>query len=77
MWLEGLGELKKFSDLIRTQTCDLLACSIVSQPTTLPCAPKISVIQIECCARLVVHRDVFRVYSIFHVGMPSINQLFY
>jgi hypothetical protein len=38
--LEGLGQLKKIH-LIRTQTRDLLACSIVPQPTTLPRAPKV------------------------------------
>jgi hypothetical protein len=36
--LEGLPKLKKFNDLIRTGTCDLLACSIAPQPSTLPCA---------------------------------------
>jgi hypothetical protein len=36
--LEGLGKLKKFGDLIGTQTHYLPVCSIVSQPTTLPCA---------------------------------------
>jgi hypothetical protein len=36
--LEGLGKLKNSSD-IRNQTCDLLACSIVPQPTTLLRAP--------------------------------------
>jgi hypothetical protein len=36
VWLEGLGKLKKFSDLIGTQTRDLPACSIVPQPITLP-----------------------------------------
>jgi hypothetical protein len=34
--LEGLGQLKNPNDLIRNQTRDLPACSIVSQPTTLP-----------------------------------------
>jgi hypothetical protein len=33
--LEGLGQLKKIH-LIGTRTCDLPACSIVPQPTTLP-----------------------------------------
>jgi hypothetical protein len=37
--LEGLGNLKKFSDLIGTQTRDLLACSIAFQPSTLLHAP--------------------------------------
>jgi hypothetical protein len=37
--LEGLGKTKKFSDLIRTRTPNFLACSIVPQPSTLPCAP--------------------------------------
>jgi hypothetical protein len=32
--LEGLGKLKKLSDFIRTQTRDILAFSIVFQPTT-------------------------------------------
>jgi hypothetical protein len=34
--LEGLGNLKKCSDLIGNRTRDLPACSIVPQPTTLP-----------------------------------------
>jgi hypothetical protein len=35
--LEGLSQLKKRSnDLIGNRTRDLPACSIVSQPTTLP-----------------------------------------
>jgi hypothetical protein len=34
--LERLGKLNKFSGLTRTQTCDLPACSIVPQPSTLP-----------------------------------------
>jgi hypothetical protein len=37
--LEGLGKLKKKSILSGTRTGDLLACSIVPQPTTLPRAP--------------------------------------
>jgi hypothetical protein len=36
--LEGLGKLKKVH-LIGTRTRDLPACSIVSQPTTLPRPP--------------------------------------
>jgi hypothetical protein len=39
MGLKGLGKLKKFNYLIGTPTCDLPACSIVPQPTTLPRAP--------------------------------------
>jgi hypothetical protein len=31
--LEGLGKLKKSNDIMGTRTCDLLACSIVPQPT--------------------------------------------
>jgi hypothetical protein len=37
--LKGFGKLKKLNDLtdlIRTRTCDLLACSIAPQPSTLP-----------------------------------------
>jgi hypothetical protein len=36
---EGLGQLKKSSDLIGDRTRDLPASSIVPQPTTLPRAP--------------------------------------
>jgi hypothetical protein len=34
--LEGLGRLKKFNDLIGSQTDDFPVCSIVPRPTTLP-----------------------------------------
>jgi hypothetical protein len=34
--LEGLGKLKTFSDLIGTQTRDLLACSIVPRQSMVP-----------------------------------------
>jgi hypothetical protein len=37
--LEGLGQLKNLSDLIRNGTRDHPAGSIVPQPTTLPRAP--------------------------------------
>jgi hypothetical protein len=36
--LAVLGQLKEFTDVIVTQTCNLQACSIVSQQTMLPCA---------------------------------------
>jgi hypothetical protein len=39
--LEGLGQLKKSNDLIGIRYCDLPACSIVPQPTTLPWYQKI------------------------------------
>jgi hypothetical protein len=42
--LEGLGQLKKSNDLIRTQTRDLPACSIMPQPTKLPRAQLIHVL---------------------------------
>jgi hypothetical protein len=44
--LEGLGKLKK-THLIGTRTRDLRVCSIVPQPTTLPLAPNINLIQKE------------------------------
>jgi hypothetical protein len=44
--LVGLGQLKKSSDLIENKTGDLPACSIVPQPTTLPCAPDLTVLVI-------------------------------
>jgi hypothetical protein len=34
--LEGLGKLKKSNNVLGNRTCDLPACSIVPQPTTLP-----------------------------------------
>jgi hypothetical protein len=38
--LKGLSQLKIFNDLIRNQTRDLPAFSILSQPTTLPHVPE-------------------------------------
>jgi hypothetical protein len=32
VWLEGLGKLKKFIDLVGSRTCDHPACSIVPPP---------------------------------------------
>jgi hypothetical protein len=50
--LEDLGKSKKkFSDLIGKGTCIHLACSIVPQPTPLPCAPVIENIVCECKIR--------------------------
>jgi hypothetical protein len=37
MILEELGQLKNSNDHIGTRTCDLPACGIISQPTTLSC----------------------------------------
>jgi hypothetical protein len=37
--LEGLRQLKKFSDFFGNRTRNLPACSVVPQPTTLPRAP--------------------------------------
>jgi hypothetical protein len=50
--LEGLGQFKMCSDIgIRTR--DLLACSIVPQPTTPPRAPKGQVpVNIMCTFKL-------------------------
>jgi hypothetical protein len=39
VWLEGLDKLEKFNDVMRTQTCNFQACSIVPQPSMLPCGP--------------------------------------
>jgi hypothetical protein len=41
--LEGLGKLKKLIDFMQSRTHDLPACSIVPQPTTLPCVPGVNV----------------------------------
>jgi hypothetical protein len=37
--LEGLDKLKELIDFIGTRNRDLLACSMVPQPTTLPRIP--------------------------------------
>jgi hypothetical protein len=37
-----IGSIEQFSDLIGNRTRDLVACSIVSEPTTLPRAPILS-----------------------------------
>jgi hypothetical protein len=58
VWLEGLGKLKPIH-LIRTRTCDL-ACSIVPQPTTLPCA-----LLADC-----------RMYSIQYSGIAKLFSLY-
>jgi hypothetical protein len=39
VWLEGLGKRKTFNDLFENRTCDLPACYIVPQPTTVLHAP--------------------------------------
>jgi hypothetical protein len=41
VWLEGIGELKKSNEIIGTRNRDLSACSVVSQQTTLQCAPNV------------------------------------
>jgi hypothetical protein len=46
VWLEGLGILKKFSDLIKTQTHNLPACSIALEPCMLLCAHEVKNIRI-------------------------------
>jgi hypothetical protein len=43
LWLKRLSKLKKFNDLIGTQTQDPLGCSIEEQPSMLPCSPKVLV----------------------------------
>jgi hypothetical protein len=42
--LEGLGQLKKSDDPIGNRIRDLPACSIVPQPTTLPLAPRLTIV---------------------------------
>jgi hypothetical protein len=44
--LEGLGKLRNFNDLFWNRTRDLPACSILPQPTTIPCSPTYSEIKI-------------------------------
>jgi hypothetical protein len=49
--------MKNSSDTIRNQTCDLLACSAVPQPTALPGAPYAYVQTLK----QMVHRKKFKV----------------
>jgi hypothetical protein len=42
--LEGLGKFEKSNDLTGNRTRDLPVCSIVPEPTTLPRAPKLYII---------------------------------
>jgi hypothetical protein len=67
--LEGLGQLKKFNDLVGKRSRDLPAYSIVPQPTTLPRAPLLLYTKTKhagvICSRLRchVHFNFFNWYS--------------
>jgi hypothetical protein len=52
---EGLGKLKKVGDLMETRTRNLPACSILSQPTTPPRAPKQDIRIISYTTAVSVH----------------------
>jgi hypothetical protein len=51
---EGLGKLKKFTDLIEFQTHELLACSIVPQPLRYR-VPRITCVPRSACKAAVKH----------------------
>jgi hypothetical protein len=72
MRMEGLGKLKKFSDLIESRTLDLPACRIAPQPSTLPRAPKFS---FEAFENGVERCSEFRASSNF-VKLSVFRQLF-
>jgi hypothetical protein len=55
--LGGLGQLKKYSDLVGNRMRDLSACSIVPQPTTLLRAPIIIIMIIIININFVVNRS--------------------
>jgi hypothetical protein len=55
--LEGLSQLKKSNDLIGNGICDLPACSIVPQPSTLPLTP------VKCVITIKLNRPHFTVGS--------------
>jgi hypothetical protein len=74
--LEGLGQLKKFSDLIGTRTRDLPVCSIVSQPTTLRRAPVKRVERLLLLLLLVVVVVVVVAAAIVEVGENCIMTSF-
>jgi hypothetical protein len=67
--LEGLGKLKKIH-LIRTRSRDLPACSIVSQPTTLPRGPSecIYPADISVCLNEALATIILKIasWSIYH-----------
>jgi hypothetical protein len=44
---EGLGQLKKISNLIGTRTVELPACSLAHQPSTIPRAPLLPFVGIK------------------------------
>jgi hypothetical protein len=62
--LEELGKLRKFNDLNGNQTCDLLDCNIVPQPTTLLHALK----KVNTKIKIFINS----VNEIFHVHNTSI-----
>jgi hypothetical protein len=61
MRLEGIGQLKKSNDLIRNRTRDLMGCSVVSQPTTLPRAPW-------------YYESCLKVYTVVSGGLPRATE---
>jgi hypothetical protein len=61
--LEGLGKLIKTNDLIKTWTHDLPACSIVPQPTTLPCAPYFRIITYSNIQYMLSFAIIYYVFS--------------
>jgi hypothetical protein len=65
--LEGLGKLKKLSDIIRNQTRDLPACSIAPQTTTLLCSSPTT--------RSLVNGNRASYFGIFESYSPSHMQI--
>jgi hypothetical protein len=57
--LKELGKLKKFSDLLGTQTRDLPACNIAPQPSMLPRTP------VTIIALIIIIKSIF-VLSYIH-----------
>jgi hypothetical protein len=60
--IQGLGQLKSSSDLNGNWTCDLLACSLEPQPTTLPHAlyDNLLILDFSCVIFCHVHFTVLQ-----------------
>jgi hypothetical protein len=48
-----IKSIEESNDLIRNQTCDLLACSIVPQPTMIPHAPHCLILSIPMTIKFI------------------------
>jgi hypothetical protein len=69
MWLEGLGQLEKSSDLIGTRTRHLPAHSILPQPSTLLHSPGFELV-IRCIEFFETVHDYTFIYLFISIYVP-------